>query len=254
MDDYSKIINDCALTLFPSIESIALPTEIPIDIAKKTHLTQTMPEVLLYPVSLEDKIQIEKDTNTGYTENPSWILESQNSILKHSACLPLYELMQNARLEDQGKVFLVEGLCFRREKKENPLTFHLREFHMKEIVFIGLSQFCQESQIKAESIWNKIRQRTGLSWISSSASDSFYPSYNEALSGIQTITSSKKEFNLPMFRGTRYLTCGSSNIHRITFSKPFNIRMQDGSLACSSCLAFGLERLCFADFSNSLMR
>lgn len=79
-----------------------------------------MPEVLLYPVSLEDKIQIEKDTNTGYTENPSWILESQNSILKHSACLPLYELMQNARLEDQGKVFFSRGsLLSKREKGQS---------------------------------------------------------------------------------------------------------------------------------------
>lgn len=68
---------------------------------------------------------------------------------------------------------------------------------MKEIVFIGSSQFCQESQIKAESIWNKIGQRTGLSWISSSASDSFCPSYNEALSGIQTITSSKRNLIYP---------------------------------------------------------
>lgn len=61
MEDYSKTIDICAREFFPSIESIALPTEVSIDIARKTHLMQTMPNVLLYPMSAEDNLSPVKD-------------------------------------------------------------------------------------------------------------------------------------------------------------------------------------------------
>lgn len=254
MEDYSKTIDICSREFFPSIESIALPTEVSIDIARKTHLMQTMPNVLLYPMSAEDNLSSVKDViseKASEGDYQSWRLSPQGSILKHSACLPIYALLQDTRLEG-GKAFLVEGLCFRREREDDRLAFHLREFHMKEIVFVGSEDFCQKSQRKAEVIWNRIEKKIGLACVCAPASDSFCPSYEEMLSGFQTMTSSKKEYRFPLLRGTRFLTCGSSNMHRIAFSKPFNIRMRSGVLACSSCLAFGLERLCFTDYLNSM--
>lgn len=40
---------------------------------------------------------------------------------------------------------------FSKGKEDDRLAFHLREFHMKEIVFVGSEDFCQKSQEKQKS-------------------------------------------------------------------------------------------------------
>lgn len=47
------------------------------------------------------------------------------------------------------------------------------------------------------------------------------------------------------------IAVGSANFHRTHFSKPYNIRLDNGNYAYSACFAFGVERLTYAcNFKN----
>ena len=256
---YEHVIGEQARRLFPGIEHIAMPVEVPAEIARRTHLMQTMPTILLYPHGIEDsyfysqKFNCQEDA-VGCSGRKDCAATNVRSMLKHSTCLPLYRLLEDTIVEEDGRTFLVEGLCFRNEPESDPMTFHLREFHMTEVVFVGPESYCREGLKAAEDIMGEVASVLGRGYHRVLASDSFCPQLGDRISGFQKMTSAKHEYMFPVLEGGRFLACGSSNNHRNTFSKPFNIRLRDGGLASSSCFAFGLERLCFVDYAHEFAR
>ncbi len=256
---YEHVIGEQARRLFPGIEYIAMPVEVPAEIARRTHLMQTMPTILLYPHGIEDsyfcsqKFNCQEDA-VGCSGRKDCAATNVRSMLKHSTCLPLYRLLEDTIVEEDGRTFLVEGLCFRNEPESDPMTFHLREFHMTEVVFVGPESYCREGLKAAEDIMGEVASVLGEGYHRVLASDSFCPQLGDRISGFQKMTSAKHEYMFPVLEGGRFLACGSSNNHRNTFSKPFNIRLRDGGLASSSCFAFGLERLCFVDYAHEFAR
>lgn len=252
MQRCSNIIGSCAGRLFPEIQTVALPTRLPLGIANAVHLTHTIPDTLVFISTANEEEKA--NTNQSFDNTPDIKLNGSQhrDFLKHSACLPLYPLLRNTVVNGSGSAYLVDGLCFRNESDQELLSFHLGEFHMKELVFVGTESYCKKAMRIAESIWDELSESLGFQYLAEPAFDSFCPSCESTLTGFQKMVLSKTEYRIPLFDQVKFLTCGSSNMHRTTFSKPFNIRLNDGSLSCTSCLAFGLERICFACLAAKL--
>ena len=51
---------------------------------------------------------------------------------------------------------------------------------------------------------------------------------------------------LPPGHPNKEIAAASANFHRTHFSKPYNIRLDNGNFAYTACFAFGVERLTYA--------
>ena len=61
---------------------------------------------------------------------------------------------------------------------------------------------------------------------------------------------SKQEFKLRLTEEDNFISCGSVNYHRTHFTKPYNIKDNEGSYCYSACCAFGIDRLTYALLSQ----
>jgi seryl-tRNA synthetase len=60
----------------------------------------------------------------------------------------------------------------------------------------------------------------------------------------------KLELQIPVASGARPTACLSFNYHQTKFGETWGLRLQDGDVAHTACVGFGLERLTLALFRH----
>ena len=85
-----------------------------------------------------------------------------------------------------------------------------------------------------------------MSYTIESATDPFFGADAETLSKFQSAFHLKYEIRttLPYCSGS--LAVGSFNYHQDHFGRAFNIRLGNEGMACTACVAIGLERWAFS--------
>lgn len=243
-----KHLRCLASEAFRDIEQKDFPLSIPKTFYEQAGLLRTIPGELLGQAPIPAHVQASYESNRQSHQRGYGHLntDKMTTLLKHSACMPLYPYMAGKIIE-RGRCFFISGTCFRNEKWLDWCDAdHLREFHMSEIVFIGSASYCIKGLEKAENLWADLCSAYHLDIQQREAFDSFAPDFKDKLSAYQRLTKAKTEYRAQHKERGLETTCGSKNNHRNLFSRSFNITLSDGSFASSACMAFGIERIALA--------
>lgn len=161
-----------------------------------------------------------------------------------SACLCVYPLLKGlGPIPEAGLLTTVQAPCVRNEAHYAP--DRMRAFTMSEYVFFGRpddTDAFRRGMVERITGW-----LTGLDlqWRHDGANDPFFGRLGEMLIEQQRANGLKTEILLPISRQAE-TACFSFNDHREFFSLRWDIEMQGGGLASSSCVGVGLERLALA--------
>jgi seryl-tRNA synthetase len=165
---------------------------------------------------------------------PSSHLDSSQYVLPSAACYSIYIHLRDSVL-DAPKYVTTVATCFRNENEYKGLQ-RLLGFTMREIVCIGDSETVKTYLDTFKRRLSAFAAEIDLPLEKQVATDPFYqPQSSRAL--VQSLFPVKEEF---VYGGS--VAIASGNFHRNFFGERCNIRMADGSLAHSGCVAFGIER------------
>jgi seryl-tRNA synthetase len=162
--------------------------------------------------------------------------------LTPAACYPVYPTLTGT-LPDDVRVVDVEGWCYRQEPSESPTR--LRCFQMRELVCAGTPQQALAFRDRWVDRGLTLLRQLGLPAASAPASDPFFGSSGRLLTATQKEQHLKLELLVDV-GGATPCAVMSANCHKDMFGELFAIRTQDGSVAHTACVGFGLERVALA--------
>lgn len=157
-----------------------------------------------------------------------------------AVCFHSYEEL-SARELAAPVVLTAAGTCFRHEAAWRVGGPRLREFSMREVVFVGDADFVDGMRDRLmDQIWCLFRQ-LGLFGHLETASDPFYLPGDSMKAQYQLMAGVKYELVAELPDGEE-LALGSFNNVGDTLCTPFDISLTSGAAAHSGCVALGLDR------------
>ncbi len=185
-----------------------------------------------------------------YDNGGDWTtsLASSDLVLSPAACYPVYPIVAaRGQLPPGGLQFDIEADCFRREPSRH--LDRLQSFRMREFVRIGspqeIVQFREQWMAKAALLAVEL----GLPHSMEVASDPFFGRVGQVMAVFQRQQALKFELLIPYYKMATPTACMSFNYHREHFGQVWNITDEEGQLAHTGCVAFGMDRLAVALFS-----
>jgi seryl-tRNA synthetase len=168
-------------------------------------------------------------------------------VLSPAICYHCYELLANSEL-DEPVVVTCCGKCFRSDCNSGD-GYHLWEFTMREIVFIGSPGLVRDQR----EIWMQKACHwaadLGLQAVAELASDPFFGDASRGKKLLQQVKELKYELRASGPAGAT-MAIASFNLHEQFFTRTFNITLGKEGPAHSGCVAFGLERWALALLSR----
>jgi seryl-tRNA synthetase len=174
-------------------------------------------------------------------------LAPSDLVLSPAACYPVYPLAaERGHLPAEGWLFDVAADCFRREPSRE--LDRLQSFRMREFVRIGSPEAIQAFREQWMQRAQRLASELALPCRLDVASDPFFGRVGQMMAVSQRQQSLKFELLIPYHEGARPTACMSFNYHRDHFGVTWGLRSEDGTLAHTSCVAFGMDRLAVALF------
>lgn len=180
-------------------------------------------------------------------------LYDRSYICNPSTCYHTFINRRNT-VNNELEVILASSMCSRNEKMDTGNPMRLKNFTMRECVFIG-----SESKVELEA--EKFFQ-TFFSEIAALvpevhfnfSNDIFFGENGETLGQFQLASQCKKEMYIPIAIDGKDnkeidLACMSRNLHNDFLCKTFNICNKQ-HVSHSACVAMGTERLAYAILYN----
>jgi seryl-tRNA synthetase len=180
-----------------------------------------------------------------------WVagLSATELVLAPAACYPVYPLAAaRGDVPTRGMIFDVASYCFRREASNEPDRF--RAFQMREYVCIGTPEQVLAFRTRWVSRAEGLTKQLGLPYRVALASDPFFGRAGRLAAQSQLEQSLKFELLVPVQSKEQPTACMSFNYHRDHFGRAWAIRTDDGNIAHTACVAFGLDRLALALFAT----
>jgi seryl-tRNA synthetase len=184
-------------------------------------------------------------------EKGGWVasLAATDLVLSPAACYPVYPLAaERGTVPAHGLIFDVACDCFRHEPSLN--IDRMQSFRMREYVFVGAPE--QVTAFRARWIERAqgIVQQLGLTHQLAGASDPFFGRAGMIMAVSQMEQALKLEMLIPVRSADDPTACMSFNCHRDHFGATWGLRTPDGAVAHTGCVAFGIDRLALALFSQ----
>ncbi len=176
-------------------------------------------------------------------------LEAGDLVLTPAACYPVYPVAARRGPPPKGGFrFDVASDCFRREPSHHIDRF--QSFRMREYVCIGtpaeVAAFREAWMEKAKGMADAL----GLTYEIDQANDPFFGRVGVMMAAMQKHNALKFELLVPVRSAQKPTACMSFNNHRDHFGEVWGLRNADGSVAHTGCVAFGMDRLAVALFSQ----
>jgi len=185
------------------------------------------------------------------TKGADWTQETTTAdlVLSPAACYPVYPIAaEQGRIPSEGRTFDVAADCFRHEPSKD--LDRLQSFRMREFVRIGtpmqIATFREHWMKRAQSIAEALQ----LPYHFDRASDPFFGRVGQLMAANQREQALKFELLIPVRAEGAPTACMSFNYHREHFGKTWSLVHDDGELAHSGCVAFGVDRLTIALFAT----
>ncbi len=167
--------------------------------------------------------------------------------LNPAACYPLYPTLAGT-LPAQGRLVTMFQWVYRHEPSPEPTR--MQSFRVREMVRAGAPD--------AVAAWRDTWLARGMELLTSlglpakadAAADPFFGRAGRMLQNAQIEQKLKFEVLVPVVSAEKPTACCSFNYHQDKFGEAFDIRLDDGGVAHTACLGFGLERCVMALFKT----
>jgi seryl-tRNA synthetase len=189
---------------------------------------------------------VERNDNGG-----DWTtsLTSSDLVLSPAACYPVYPIAAaRGKLPPGGLQFDIEADVFRHEPSLS--LDRLQSFRMREFVRIGSPDEIVDFREKWMARAPLLATELGLPHSMDVANDPFFGRVGQVMAVSQRQQALKFELLIPYYPSASPTACMSFNYHREHFGQVWGIRDNQGELAHTSCVAFGIDRLAVALFAN----
>src|SRR5580693_8212656 len=175
---------------------------------------------------------------------------SSDLVLSPAACYPVYPIVaaRGGRLPRGGLQFDIDAEVFRHEPSLN--LDRLQSFRMREFVRIGSPQEILEFRESWIARAPVLANDLGLPFTIDVANDPFFGRVGQVMAVSQRQQALKFELLIPYYPAASPTACMSFNYHREHFGHVWGIKDDQGELAHTSCVAFGIDRLAVALFAN----
>jgi seryl-tRNA synthetase len=171
------------------------------------------------------------------------LLQPGEVVLAPAACHGLYALCAG-RLPAGGRLFEVTATCFRHEPSTDPTR--MQTFGMHEVVYLGDPAGAERHRDRGLAAGLGMLERLGLDVSAVAANDPFFGRLGAVLAAGQRDEELKFEGVTDVHAGGPPIAIMSANCHRDHFGKPFGITTDDGAVAHSACVGFGIDRITIA--------
>lgn len=174
-------------------------------------------------------------------------LEATGVVLTPAACYPLYPLVAaSGPVPASGARYDVESYCFRHEATAE--RGRLQSFRMREFVCIGSASAVQDFRRRWLERADELMGELALRFHVSPASDPFFGRVGRIMALDQVERALKFELLIAIGADDAPTACMSFNYHQDHFGNAWGLRTESKAVAHTTCVAFGLERLCMALF------
>ncbi|QUL57062.1 hypothetical protein KDC22_11645 [Paenibacillus tritici] len=237
---FDSAFKDIALEL--NAQERIYPTLLPISVLKKTNYLKTSPQYSMFVCYSKEDFDVLNQLNESV--NKGDVLESCNEpqfSLSPAACFHTYEEYENKTLP-RNQVLTFTQNVFRNEgRKSWEETGRLRDYKVREIVFIGDSQFVFECKSFLTQKTIEFVKKIGLRGYLCTSHDSFIIPNMQKYKKFQWMENTKQEIKLESGI-EKQIAVASFNFHSQGFTHPFNIKINNIDDPVSGCVGFGLER------------
>lgn len=200
-----------------------------------------------YPVLLSKDTLIKTKYLNNYPGNSMYV-EDSNAVLSPSACFYVYERYKDTVFKDNTSLTFLQNV-FRNEKDKNNEFGRLRDYHVREIVFVGSEEYVDTSINRMINQTSRFMVELGLKGDIESATDLFITPNMNRYKLIQMHNKAKYELRLE-YDNNRDISVASFNRHGKTFSHTFNIGVSGVENVVSGCIGYGIERFVMAFLSQ----
>lgn len=175
-------------------------------------------------------------------------LSPAGTMLVAAACHPVYATVPSP-VPSEGHLYDIYGYCFRHEPSIDPAR--MQAFRMHEYVLIGTPDMAQEHRDSWTRRGLDVLEQLGLEAVPAAANDPFFGRAGRMLAVNQRQEDLKSELLVRIYgdldEGTAVV---SANCHRDHFGHAFELVTEDGGVAHSACVGFGMERIALAMFAH----
>jgi seryl-tRNA synthetase len=226
-------------------EEMWFPPVINRKIIEKVHYLESFPHLCGAVHSFFGNELESKKLAAIANEGGDWgsMLKMTDVALSPAACYPVYPACTGT-VPRQGRLVSITNYVFRHEPSPEPTR--MQSFRMREFIRIGT----MDQVVEWRDAWLqkgiKILQGLGLPAQSDIANDPFFGRGGRVLAAGQREQRLKFEVLVPVISAESPTACCSFNFHQEHFGEAFEIRTEDGAVANTACLGFGLERLTLA--------
>jgi len=176
-------------------------------------------------------------------------LRATDLVLTPAACYPLYPLAAARGAVPAGALkFDVESYCFRREASHEIDRF--QAFRMREFVCMGSPRQAFDFRSRWLARAQAIADALALPYRIAPASDPFFGRAAKLIAQSQVEQSLKFEMLIAVRSAAQPTACMSFNCHRDHFASTWGLHTEDGEVAHTACVAFGMDRLALALFAT----
>jgi seryl-tRNA synthetase len=168
-------------------------------------------------------------------------------VLNPAACYPVYPSFTGV-VPKGGRLVTMLNWVYRHEPSPEPTR--MQSFRVREFVRVGTP----DEVVEWRDMWLQrgvdLLTSLGLPAKSDVASDPFFGRGGKMLAAGQKEQKLKFEVLVPVISAEDPTAVCSFNFHQEHFGSTFDIRTQDGNVANTACLGFGLERIVMALFKT----
>jgi seryl-tRNA synthetase len=176
-------------------------------------------------------------------------LRATDLVLTPAACYPLYPLAAARGAVPAGALkFDVASYCFRREATHEIDRF--QAFRMREFVCMGSPRQAFDFRSRWLARAQAIADALVLPYRIAPASDPFFGRAAKLIAQSQVEQSLKFELLIAVRSAAQPTACMSFNCHRDHFASTWGLHTEDGEVAHTACVAFGMDRLALALFAT----
>lgn len=165
-------------------------------------------------------------------------------LLSPSVCFHWYMWLRDSQLREPCAITAL-GKCFRYESSNLTGLERLWDFSMREIIFVGPTDYVLVSRAKLVELSVRFLNELGMAYEISTATDPFFVDSYAVQAAYQQGFELKFELLAPLPYSGKKLAIGSINYHQDFFGRSFAIESA-GKPAHTGCIGFGYERLALA--------
>jgi len=217
----------------------ATPHLVPAELLDRVKYASSFPQHLLLCHSVAyDLDELDAFARGGRSDRGQ--LRNAGFALAPAACMILYPMLEGRSLDGALRCTLV-GHCARFEGPRPHAPERLTAFRMREIVVVGTRAQAEAFRAQSLEFLTGLVDALKLPARLVAATDPFFGRAGASLATLQRNMGVKHELEATDADGNT-LAVSSANLHGERFGSMFGIRDEEGNVAHSACLAFGLER------------